>query len=445
MTLHRFIPRRLSLILHTDTRRRLASGAIWGGLTTAGSRGAAVLASFFLARILGKEGFGEYGMINSTAAMIGSLAGMGIGLTVTKHVAEFRNIDPDKVGRILALSSMVTMISAMLYGGFFVLLAPLLSEKTLAAPHLAPMLQISAITVALGVVNGVQTSSLAGVEAFRVSSMISLTTSLIQTALVLIGAWQLQLKGAVVGMAAGMIITVLVTRIVVSQQWTKHKFHLHWREAFQEWRVLVHFSLPTFLTLAMIGPGYWISNALLANEPNGYSELGVFNAATQWQGAIAFLPGLIGTAMVPVMSQKIGSGDTAGSLKIMWKMMGMIACIVIPVALIVSIASPWIMAGYGSGFQSDYPVIVILCGVAVLSAVMFPTSQYVISAGLMWPAFCINAAAILVMIAASWGLVRFGVEGLSFARLASTVFHSLLFLIYVGHQHRMSLTRSCND
>jgi O-antigen/teichoic acid export membrane protein len=34
-------------------------GGLWGCLSTAGSRGAAVLASFFLARILGKEGFGE--------------------------------------------------------------------------------------------------------------------------------------------------------------------------------------------------------------------------------------------------------------------------------------------------------------------------------------------------------------------------------------------------
>ena len=207
----------------------------------AGSRGITVAASFFLARILGQVGFGEYGMVNSTADMIGSLAGMGIGLTVTKHVAEFKNSDIDKVGRILGLSSMVTMVSAFIYGLAFVVLSPWLAEKTLAAQHLTPLLQISAITVALGVVNGVQTSSLAGVEAFRANSYISVMTGIAQSVMVVAGAWAWGLKGAVIAMAAGMVLTVIVTRWVVSREWRRFNIRLHWREACQEWRVLVNF------------------------------------------------------------------------------------------------------------------------------------------------------------------------------------------------------------
>jgi O-antigen/teichoic acid export membrane protein len=77
----------INKLLSSPTRKRLASGAIWGGVAAGGSRVVTVAASFFLARILGQVGFGEYGMVNSTAGMISSLAGMGIGLTVTKHVA----------------------------------------------------------------------------------------------------------------------------------------------------------------------------------------------------------------------------------------------------------------------------------------------------------------------------------------------------------------------
>ncbi len=231
---------KIESFVSTPTRKRLASGAIWGSVAAAGSRVLTVAASFFLARILGQVGFGEYGMVNSTAGMVSSLAGMGLGLTVTKHVAQYRNTDPDKAGRIIALSSMVTMVSAVVYGTAFVLLAPWLAEKTIAAPHLAPMLQISAITVAMGVVNGVQTCSLDGCEAFRAKSYVSVGTGALQTVLVVLGAWLWGLKGAVAAMAAGMVVTVIVTRLVVTREWRRFNIRLRWSAARQDGRGLGH-------------------------------------------------------------------------------------------------------------------------------------------------------------------------------------------------------------
>ena len=431
MTVSENIKRKIDRLLSSSTRRRLAHGAFWGGIATAGSRGIAVVASFFLARILGQSWFGEYGMVNSTAGMIGSLAGMGIGLTVTKHVAEFRTSDQEKTGRILALSSIVTIVSAVIYGAAFVLLAPWLATATLAAPHLAPMLQISAATVAFGVLNGVQSSSLAGSESFRVSSLITVGTSIIQTALVVIGSWLFGLGGAVAALALSGMLTVVATHLVASAELKRLKIRLRWGDARQEWRVLVHFSLPTFLTMLTIGPGYWASNAFLANQPNGYAQLGIFNAATQWQGAIVFLPGLVGTAMIPIMSERYGADDLAGSLRVMWRMMGLIAWVVIPVALVVSILSPWIMKAYGGSFVQGYKALDLLCAAAALSAIMYPVSQFVVATGKMWVAFIINSIAIVVLVGASWLLVHWGAEGLSSARLISGVLHSLLFFVLI--------------
>jgi O-antigen/teichoic acid export membrane protein len=425
------ISERLNALLSSPTRRRLANGAIWGGVAAAGSRGITVAASFFLARILGQSAFGEYGMVNSTADMIGSLAGMGIGLTVTKHVAEFKSTDIDKVGRILALSSMVTMVSAFIYGVALVVLAPWLAEKTLAAPHIAPLLQISAITVALGVVNGVQTSSLAGVEAFRANSYTSVGIGIVQSVMVVAGAWAWQLKGAVIAMAAGMVLTVIVTRWVVSCEWRRFNIRLHWREACQEYRVLLNFSLPTFLTILFIGPVYWACNAFLANQPNGYAEFAIFNAGTQWQGAIQMLPGLVGTAMIPLMSEKIGARDRAGAFNLTKKMMGINALIVVPIAVMVSLLSPLIMSGYGDSFVNGYWTIVLLCITAAISTmVSVPISQFVVATGQMWLALALNICGSLAVLIASFFMARWGAEGLSSARLLSAIVHSALFFIF---------------
>ena len=424
------IQERIQVLLASQTRRRLASGALWGGVAVAGSRGLTVLASFFIARILGKVGFGEYGMVNSTAAMVSSLAGMGIGLTVTKHIAEFKKTDPGRAGRILALSSIVTMTSALIYAVAFIALAPWLAEKTLAAPHLAPLIQISAVSVSLGVINSVQISSFSGVEAFRTSAFIRLGCGIAQTIMVIMGAWRWGLKGAVAAMAASALLTVLVTRVAVIREWKRYNLRLNWRDAFSEWRVLVNFSLPTFLTILLIGPVSWACSAFLANQPGGYAELGIFNAGTQWQGAVQMLPRLVGTAMIPVMSEKYGAGDVSGSLHVMWRMIKLIACIVVPVASILSILSPWIMSGYGDAFADGYWAMVILIAAGVLGSLMEPLSQFFTAAGMMWLALFFHTGWLVFMLSGSWLLAPYGATGLAGARLFAAFVYILIYAAY---------------
>ncbi|MGB4620838.1 MAG: oligosaccharide flippase family protein, partial [Kiritimatiellia bacterium] len=356
----------------THTRQRLARGAFWGGVAFAVSRGVAIVVSFLLARILGQVGFGEYGMINTTAGMIGGMAGLGIGTTVVKHIAEFKTSDPEKASRILALSSGITWISSLLYAGMVVVLAPWIAARALAAPQLGPMLRISAFTMAFMVINGVQTSSLTGCEAFRTNTRLGIIGSLLQSGLVLAGTWRWGLSGAVWGMAGAMLVTVWLTRRAVVREWRKFHLCLRWRDAAREWRVLLDFSLPTFLAGISVGPVLWGCNAVLANQPGGYEELGIYNAANQWQQVIQFLPGLMGMALLPILSEKYGQGDRQGSFSVMWKMVKLVAGIVLPLAILVSFLSPWIMRGYGESFVEGHWTVVLSVATAALSAMITP-------------------------------------------------------------------------
>ena len=392
-------------------------------------------ASFLFARILGQSGFGEYGVVNSTAGMISSMAGLGIGQTVVKYVAELKLTNPERAGQILALSSLVTWCSAVIYGIAFVVLGPWLAEKTLAAPHLAPLLQISAIAVALGVINSVQSCSLSGCEAFKAGSYISVVTGIVQSFLVVLGAWFWGLKGAVVAMAMGMVITVLLTRYVVKTEWRKFNLKLNWQNVWSEWHVLVHYSLPTFLTVLLIGPVTWACNAFLANQPNGYAELGIFNAALQWQGAIQLLPGLVCTALLPIMSEKCGGGNTESSLRVMKGMMRVISLITIPIALVLCVLSPIIMRGYGNAFSGGYWTMVMLVATGALMAIMTPVANFVMASGMMWKGLLFNTGWIVSMLVGSWFLVRWGADGLSASRLLATIIHSAFIFIFVSKIH----------
>jgi len=409
----------------THTRQRLARGAFWGGVAFAVSRGVAIVVSFLLARILGQVGFGEYGMINTTAGMIGGMAGLGIGTTVVKHIAEFKTSDPEKASRILALSSGITWISSLLYAGMVVVLAPWIAARALAAPQLGPMLRISAFTMAFMVINGVQTSSLTGCEAFRTNTRLGIIGSLLQSGLVLAGAWRWGLSGAVWGMAGAMLVTVWLTRRAVVREWRKFHLCLRWRDAAREWRVLLDFSLPTFLAGISVGPVLWGCNALLANQPGGYEELGIYNAANQWQQVIQFLPGLMGMALLPILSEKYGQGDRQGSFSVMWKMVKLVAGIVLPLAILVSFLSPWIMRGYGESFVEGHWTVVLSVATAALSAMMTPVGHLISASGRMWIGFWMNAGWGAIMLLASWWMVRWGAEGLAAARLIAYLLHAV--------------------
>ena len=127
---------RVAILPQSSLGARFARGAFWSLVGTVISQGLGLVASVITARLLGKVGFGELGMINSTVGMFGVFAGLGLGLTATKYVAEFRSKDPDRAGRILGLSELVAVVSGGTVSLILFALAPMLAERTLNAPHL---------------------------------------------------------------------------------------------------------------------------------------------------------------------------------------------------------------------------------------------------------------------------------------------------------------------
>lgn len=87
-----------------STKKRLASNLIWNILGLIFNKGFATISSILVARFLGTTLFGEYGMINSTISMFATFAGLGLGITATKFIAEFKETNKAKVERVLGLT-----------------------------------------------------------------------------------------------------------------------------------------------------------------------------------------------------------------------------------------------------------------------------------------------------------------------------------------------------
>ena len=420
-------------ILASDTRRRLASGAFWGGVGGGVVRVLLLMTSLFLARVLGREKFGEYGMVTSTTALFCAFGGLGVGSAITRYVALLRKTDRERAGRILSLSVFMTCVSGILTGGCFALLAPILAQNVLAAPHLTGALRIAAMSMALGIVNGAQQAALAGFEAFKTSAWIGGIGGIFQAVAVCVGAYCWDVNGAVAGLAASILFSAIVSHFSIYRHMKNEGVPSRWRGMWTEWRVLVGFSLPAFLTMVIASPVDWGCNAFLANQPNGYTELGLLNAAGQWRAAVAFLPWLLCTAAMPVMSERYGNTGDGGTLQLMFRLMGVMVAVVVPVTIVMCLAGDFILRGYGASFVGGLWVLVLTLVTAAIQSIIVPCWYFFFSSNRVWACFFMNGGLGILSIGLTWLMIQYGALGVSSARCLAMTVHAGWILLYAFH------------
>ena len=165
---------------------RLARGMAWSLVGAVCSRSLALLASVIAARILGKSGFGELGIIQSTTNLYTTF-GLA-GQTAIKHVAEFRKSDPERAGRMIAMSILVAAASGSVIATIMVATSPWVA-RLLAAPHLQMAIATSALALLLIQLNETQDGVLSGFEAFKKRSTIQFAIAIASFLFVVLGVY----------------------------------------------------------------------------------------------------------------------------------------------------------------------------------------------------------------------------------------------------------------
>lgn len=366
---------------------RLAKGAFWsiaGGLI---SRVLGLASSILVARMLGKEGFGQLAIVYSTLGMFGPLAGFQLGLTSTKFVAEFRETDPAKAGRIMALSGVVAWSTGAISALILILVAPWMALHTLAAPHLGGLLQISAVVILFGALSGAQIGALAGFEAFQTIAWLTLLSGVASFALMVGGVYWGGLRGAVCSLVVSAALTWILNHWALRREAARAGVPLILSGTIREWRVLWRFSLPSVLASMAHGPTSWVCNALLVNQVNGYAEMGIYSAANQWRTAILLLPSIIGPMLLPILSNLRGKKDHGRYNKALWYNVLLSVALAMAIAIPLAVFSRRIMSAYGEGFREGGWVLVLMLIVGVAMAANSIVGQGIASAGKMWTDF----------------------------------------------------------
>ena len=403
-------------------RARFTLGIAWSLAGAVVSRGFLLAASVACARFLGKEGFGALGMIQSTAGMFGIFAGLGLGLTATKYVAEFRRQDPAKAGRILALSGCAAFVFGGMITVLLILLAPFLAKNVLAIPQLAAPLAVGSGLVFFGAMNGAQTGALAGFEAFKTIARVNVLSGVASFPLIVLGVWRGGLQGAVWGSVAALAINWALNNHALRRECANANVSYQFASCHRELGILHRFSLPAFLASIVVGPGIWVCNALLVHQPQGYAELGIYTAADKWRLLILFVPTSVFAMVLPVLSNLYGEGNSVGFRKVFRANLQLNASLALLAALLIASFAAPIMAIYGNSFRGGRLVLIVLAFSALPEALNAILGQPLIAAHLMWWRFAFDLLLVAVLVTLArvlipkWGALGLAVSyGLAYA------------------------------
>jgi O-antigen/teichoic acid export membrane protein len=413
--------------------RRVARGAFWTLVGATVGRMLSLAASIVTARWLGTAAFGELGLVQTTVGMFGVLAGMGLGLTATKHVAELRVTEPERAGRILTLSTSVAIVSGLVMATLMVVLSGWLAQWSPAAPHLSGLLRVGALLILLGALNGAQLGALSGFEAFRTMARINLYTGLAGFPLAVAGVWLGGLTGAVWAMVATQGLNCFLNHRALRAEARQAGVPLGGGGAstkpLDTWRVLWDFSLPAMLCSVMILPVNWAGMVWLVKQPGGFEQMGLFSAANQWRTAILFVPQALAVVALPALAGLDPVAHARRYAGLFWGNVALVGGVALVLALAVIGGAGWILESYGHNFAAGHATLVLLSLAAVVMAVNQVLGADVIRQGRMWPGLICNAiwAVLFLWLASRW-VPTDGARGLALAIFCSYPVHSVCLL-----------------
>ena len=405
-------------------RSRIARGAFWSVLGTGISQALGLFATVICARLLGSAAYGQLGIVLTTVNLFATVASVGLGVTATKHVAEYWRHDPRHAGRIIAMSSMVSAVSGSAIAILLIVLAPWLSRSTLKAP-LATELQLGALMMLFAAVNGYQTGTLAGFEAFRTQAVLNAIRGFVACPAIVTGVVLGGLRGAMIAYTATSAVTFLIHEIAIRRQCRLHSVPLSYSVDKADLRLLWSFSLPVLIASFSFTPAVWWTSAMLGTTA-GYAQLGIFNAALQWQLLVMFFSNAVANLGLPTLSAVLPERSIEKYKQMLKVNFLLTTALAVIIAVPVGLAAPWIMSLYGHGFASGALTLRLVCLAAVISAANISVGQAIWSLGAARPGMLLALMRGLALVAAASLLSPHGAAGLAGAYVVMGVVQTVV-------------------
>ena len=384
--------------------RRFVRGAFWSVVASLAARGLPVVAALVVARLLGREAYGQLGVVQNTLNLFTVLSGLGLGLSATRFVAHNRSTEPALAGIYARLAMRITVAAGGLLAVITFLAAPLLARAAYGEAALTQPLQLAAPVVIFAAINSAQMGILTGLEAWRPLALAGVAQGLGTSVLLVLGAITGGVTGAVVALAVAEALSAGVLWLTVRRAGraagilASPERAAAIRAERHHWHSLLRFSIPALVSSSLTVPAAMVGTALLTRQPNGLAEMGLFSAASRWSFAVLFLPTAVSRIVLPMLANFDGLGNRADFRRIFLTNAAVsTAAVALPAVTLILLANP-LMGLLGADYRVGGSVLVLLLLTTLPITLNDVFGQVLVSTGAIgWRlAFDLALAALLV-------------------------------------------------
>ena len=297
--------------LNLIRKSRFGSGIFWTTIGTGFSRLLIIIGSIISANILGAEKYGEVGIIRSTINVILVVAGMNIGVVLTKYISEFREKNKEKCAELVTQNYLFVYLLTFVFSFILYFLAGFISNSILEYPQLENELKLSAFILFFGITHPLNEAVFRGFEWFKELGIIQAIGSVSFLILVPIGSYYNGVFGTIMGYAIYLVIMALLTSLLLKKLFNKNNISIfNFDIKSFNFDNIKQLTLPIFLTSLVEAPFYWAAQALVIRS-SGIIEIGYINAIFQIRNLALILPSYVSLVSLPLLSNSISKFNNA--------------------------------------------------------------------------------------------------------------------------------------
>lgn len=383
-----------------------------------------LLAGILIARFLGKDLYGEYGVVKTTMFYIASFATFGLGFTSTKYIASSIKENPACLKSIVRSSMMITLLFSGLIAGLLLIFAPLvaqfLEEDCLVFP-----LRALAIVIVFKAITTTQIGILSGFKDFQHIAYNSLGSGFVMLALCVPLTYFFGLKGSLLSLLLSQMFNAFINYFSVRNYIGVLSNQI--RKSYT--REMLKFSFPVALQESSFTICHWVAIMLLT-KLSSMGELGLYTASVQWNSIILMIPTLLTNVVLSYLSSS-ANNEVQHKRNVRIMLLVNFVCTLIPF-IVVYLLADVVASFYGPTFSAMSGVLRICTFSTIFEAVASVFKSNLLAKGRPWLLFslrclrdCFLVVVVYFMLMSTGG--KDGAMMYSWAVLGA----SLLFLIAV--------------
>ena len=404
----------------------LFQDSFWALLGSALGKGLALMAGIAIARFMGKDVYGEYGMIKNTLVMIAIFSTFGLGYTATKFIADCTTNDKSRVYSIHYIATIITLIASGIIALLVCVFAIPLSLY-LEAPHLSGILRWAAVAIIFNAINTTQIGELSGFNAYKIIAFNNTITGIFTFIVSIILTYYNGLIGAVVAL----VLTNMFNCALNYYSLRKLLLTFQKKIEFNKLREVISFSLPIALQESLYAITHWVSTIIIV-KLSGYGDLGVLSVVSQWSVLLLFVPGALRNVALSHLSGSLSNDKYHNVILKRLLFINFISTFV--PFLIIGILSKWICSWYGESYNGMIIVFNVAIFTTIINSLTNVYTQELISKSQNWYLFftrLLRDSGILIF---TYFAINIYANGALIYTIASLIFQSI-YLVLLKHRY----------